>query len=343
MSTIQDVAKLAGVSTATVSRVLNSYAHVSPQIAERVMGAVDRLGYEPNHMAKSLRTLKTQRIIVTVPDIANVFFSNVIRGVEEAAFAAGYAVLLGDVGFSGSSEEAYAGLLRRKEADGLIFLGHKLPDALAETVARLGAAAPVVNGCEFSDEMNVSSVHIDNGRAAADVMDYLYGLGHRRVGIVTGHMRGPINRDRLNGVQASTARHGRTEELQVVSGDYTVESGADLGARLLAGPERPTALFCFSDDMAFGAIHAVRRAGLNCPHDVSVVGFDDIRLARFAAPALTTVRQPMREIGRKTVELLLGIIEGGVRQRVNLTLDHELVVRESTAPPRRDRIPSATL
>ncbi len=334
MSTIQDVARLAGVSTATVSRVLNSYAHVSPQVSARVLSAIDRLGYEPNHMAKSLRTLKTSRLIVTVPDIANVFFSNVIRGVEEAAFAAGYTVLLGDVGFSGSSEESYAGLLRRKEADGLIFLGHKLPDALGDMVERLGAAAPVVNGCEFSDDMGVSSVHIDNARAAADVMDYLYRLGHKTIGIITGHMRGPINRDRLSGVEASAARHGRLKDLRVVSGDYSIEAGTELATRLLKDTPRPTAIFCFSDDMAFGAMHAIRTASLSCPQDVSVAGFDDIRLSRFVTPTLTTVRQPMAEIGRKTVELLIGIIENGVRERVNLTLDHELVVRESTAAPK---------
>lgn len=333
MSTINDVAKLAGVSTATVSRVLNDYAHVSPAVLEKVMGAIDQLGYEPNQMAKSLRTLKTSRLIVTVPNIANAFFAHIIRGVEEAALAAGYTVLLGDVGF-GDSEDAYAALLRRKEADGMIFLGHTLPASLNDLVTKKGAAAPIVNGCEFSDSLSVSSVHIDNALAARQIMDHLYGLGHRRIGVITGDLRSPISRDRLQGVTASADQHGRSNDLTILTGDYSIECGAEMTRQLLAQAKRPTALFCFSDDMAFGALHAIRAAGLTCPADISVAGFDDVHLSRFSTPSLTTVRQPMHEIGRKTVDLLLGIINGGITERVNITLAHELVIRESTAAPK---------
>jgi LacI family repressor for deo operon, udp, cdd, tsx, nupC, and nupG len=334
MSTINDVAKLAGVSTATVSRVLNDYAHVSPAVLEKVMGAIDQLGYEPNQMAKNLRTLKTSRLIVTVPNIANAFFAHIIRGVEEAALSAGYTVLLGDVGFHGTSEDAYAGLLRRKEADGMIFLGHTLPVSLNDLVAKKGASAPIVNGCEFSDSLSVSSVHIDNALAARQIMDHLYALGHRRIGVITGDLRSPISRDRLQGVTASADQHGRSNDLTILTGNYSIECGAELTAQLIGQAKRPTALFCFSDDMAFGALHAIRAAGLTCPADMSVAGFDDVHLSRFSAPSLTTVRQPMHEIGRKTVELLLNIIDGGATERVNITLDHELVFRESTAAPK---------
>ena len=334
MSTISDVARLAGVSTATVSRVLNGYEHVSTDTAVRVTEAIEQLGYAPNAMAKSLRTLKASRIIVTVPDIANPFFASIIRGAEETAQAAGYAVLLGDIGSHPDSEEVYAGLLRRREADGLIFLGHHIPDSLAEMVERRGAAAPVVNGCEYTDSMPVSSVHIDNVAAAREVMDHLSGLGHRCVGVITGDMSSPISRDRLKGVKDSAAAHRLTDSLNVVSGDYSIESGARLTAELMASNPRPTAVFCFSDDMAMGACHTLREAGLDCPRDVSVVGFDDIAPSRFAAPPLTTVRQPMREIGVKTVELLIDILEKGTSRRVNLTLPHELVLRASTAAPK---------
>lgn len=333
MSTISDVANLAGVSTATVSRVLNGYTHVSPRVLERVEKAIAELGYEPNAMAKSLRTLKSNRIVVTVPDIANPFYANIIRGVEETASAAGYAVLLGDIGSAAGSDEAYAALLKRKEADGLIFLGHSLPDSLQERVKREGAAAPVVNGCEFSGSLPVSSVNIDNTAAAREMIEHLHGLGHRRIGVITGDMASPTSRGRLSGVEAA-ARDLGIRDIQIVNGDYTIESGIARAAELIQGDNRPTAIFCFSDDMAFGAIHALRGAGLNCPDDVSVAGFDDLRLAKYAQPALTTIRQPMHEIGVKTVELLLDIIENGGVERVNVTLGHELVVRASTAAPR---------
>ena len=194
MATIQDVAREAGVSTATVSRVFSAPELVLEPTRQKVMEAVHRLGYEPNFAAKSLRTLRTEKILVTVPDISNPFFSQVIRGVEEAALAAGYSVLLGDTRHEEAREEQYALMFRRKEADGLIFLGHRLPDILAELLAAKGPRTPIVNGCEFRPGLAVSSAHIDNERAAAEVMDHLYGLGHVRVGVVTGPLASPISR-----------------------------------------------------------------------------------------------------------------------------------------------------
>ena len=206
MTTIQDVARSAGVSTATVSRVFSAPDQVAEGTRARVREAVADLGYIPNLAAKTLRTLRTNKILVTVPDISNPFFSQVIRGVEEAATAAGYAVLLGDTRHDEAREEQYAQMLLRKEADGLIFLGHRLPDTLADMVATLGPRTPIVNGCEFSPGLAVSSAHIDNERAAAEAMAHLYDLGHRRVGVITGPLISPISRDRLAGVRRTAAR-----------------------------------------------------------------------------------------------------------------------------------------
>ena len=334
MPTTEDVARAAGVSTATVSRVLSGYPHVSPEVRARVIEAVGQLGYAPNANAKSLRTTRTQKILVTVPDIANIFFSSIILGVEAAAAAAGYTVLLGDVSLSGDSDANYAGMLRRKEADGLIFLGHKLPEITREMIGKDGFRAPIVNGCEFNETSGVSSVHIDNALAAREAMDYLYSLGHRRIGIVTGPMESPISRDRQNGCQVSARAQAAGATLVTVNGDFTVESGEQATYRLLDCDNQITAIFCFSDDMALGALHALRLRGLACPRDVSVVGFDDIKIAKFAYPPLTTVRQPMEEIGRKAVALLLDILEGRATQLRSLTLAHELVPRESTAAVR---------
>ncbi|MBB6252056.1 LacI family DNA-binding transcriptional regulator [Nitrospirillum iridis] len=335
MPTIQDVARRARVSTATVSRVLSTPEVVSETTRERVMSAVESLGYEPNHAAKSLRTLRTAKIVVTVPDISNPFFSSVIRGAEEAAQAAGYSVLLGDTRDSAAREDQYAGMLRRKEADGLIFLGHRLPATLADLIARQGAKAPVVNGCEFSPGLGVSSAHIDNTAAAAEAMDLLYGLGHRAIGVITGPLISPISRDRLAGVRAAAARHGAEARLRVATGDFSVESGEREAKALLSDPNGPSALFCFSDEMAMGALAAIRQAGRRCPDDISLVGFDDIRFARYLDPALTTVSQPMEEIGRTAVGLLLEILRGAQAGPRSVTLPHRLVVRGSTGPARR--------
>ena len=333
MATIQDVARDAGVSTATVSRVFSAPELVLESTRDKVMEAVNRLGYEPNFAAKSLRTLRTEKILVTVPDISNPFFSQVIRGVEEAALAAGYSVLLGDTRHQETREEQYAAMFRRKEADGLIFLGHRLPDVLADMVAAKGPRTPIVNGCEFRPGLAVSSAHIDNERAAAEVVDYLHGLGHVRIGVVTGPLVSPISSDRLAGVLSAAQRHGRASALRIAIGDFSIESGVRQTGELLDEPGRPTAIFCFSDEMAMGALEAIRQRGLRCPEDVSLVGFDDIRFAQYLHPKLTTVSQPKEQIGHEVVRLLLDILSGRATALQNVTLPHQLVVRSSTAPP----------
>lgn len=332
MATIQDVAREAGVSTATVSRVLSAPGVVAKATRERVMAAVASLGYAPNVAAKSLRTLKTGKILVTVPDISNPFFSQVIRGVEEAATAAGYSVLLGDTRHAPEREEQYGQMLRRKEADGLIFLGHRLPPEMADMVAAMGPRAPIVNGCEYSPGLGVSSAHIDNAAAAFEAMEHLYGLGHTRVGVITGPLASPLSRDRLTGAREAAARRGLTEALSVATGDFSIESGLAQTLELLRLDPRPTAVFCFSDEMAIGALEALRRSGLACPADVSLVGFDDIRYAQHLDPPLTTVHQPMEHIGHETVRLLLEILSGAAPVVSHVTLAHRLVVRASTAP-----------
>jgi LacI family repressor for deo operon, udp, cdd, tsx, nupC, and nupG len=333
LATIQDVARTAGVSTATVSRVLSAPERVAAPTREKVMAAVASLAYAPNDAAKSLRTLRTEKILVTVPDISNPFFSQVIRGVEEAAHAAGYSVLLGDTRHEPEREEQYGRMLRRKEADGLIFLGHRLPESLTEMVAAQGARTPIVNGCEFSPELGVSSAHIDNERAAFDAMEHLYGLGHMHVAAITGPLASPLSRDRLAGVKAAAVARGRDGSLRIATGDFSIESGLEQTLALLGAGPRPTALFCFSDEMAMGALEALRRSGLRCPQDISLIGFDDIRYAQHLDPPLTTVSQPMDRIGQEVVRLLLEILAGEADGVQNVTLPHRLVLRASTAAP----------
>lgn len=334
MATIQDVARSAGVSTATVSRVLSAPERVADATRRRVMTAVTALGYAPNQAAKMLRTLRTEKILVTVPDISNPFFSQVIRGVEQAAQDAGYSVLLGDTRHEADREERFGEMLRRKEADGLIFLGHRLPDSLADMVRAMGPRAPIVNGCEFSPELEVSSAHIDNERAAAEAMAHLYALGHRSVGVLTGPLASPICRDRLAGVHRAAQARGLAANLHVETGDFSIESGLTQARAVLDQAPDISAFFCFSDEMAMGALEALRGRDLSCPGDVSIVGFDDIRYARHLDPPLTTIGQPMDEIGHSTVRLLLDILGGRTDALQQVTLPHALILRASTAAPR---------
>ena len=333
MANIYEVARRAGVSTATVSRVLSQPEVVAPATRKRVMAAVERLGFTPNSAAKNLRTLRTAKLLVTVPDLSNPFFSLILQGIEDAALREGYAVLVGDTQHDDAREERYALMLKRKEADGLIFLGHRLPkEAAAFVRAMPPGRAPVVNGCEFTPRLGIPSVHIDNATAASDAMDHLYRLGHRRIGIITGPLVSPLSRDRLSGATARAKKARAERDFVVMNGDFSIESGAVASERLLGRREPPTAIFCFNDEMAIGVIETARRRKLRVPDDLSVVGFDDIRFARYVDPPLTTVAQPMRQIGEGTVRLLLEIVRGNPTPE-SVTLPHTLVVRSSTAPP----------
>jgi LacI family repressor for deo operon, udp, cdd, tsx, nupC, and nupG len=335
VANIRDVAREAGVSIATVSRVLSRSPLVNAATRTAVEAAVRALGYTPNAAAKSLRTLRSGKLLVTVPDIANPFFALILQGIEAAALRAGYSVLLGDTQHDDDREQRYALMLQRREADGLIFLGHKLPKAAATLVKSMaGGTAPVVNGCEFSPSLGVPSVHIDNAKASFEAVDHLCQLGHRRIGVVTGPLVSPLSRDRLKGAMARANREKARVALTVAGGDFSIESGIAAGEQLLAGVKAPTGIFCFNDEMAIGVLHAARQRSLRVPDDLSVVGFDDIRFAQYVEPPLTTVHQPMRELGEATVRLLLDILRGNVKDAVSVTLPHALIVRGSTAPPR---------
>lgn len=333
MPTIIEVAALAGVSTATVSRVLSQPERVSERTRERVLEVVQSTGYAPNVAARTLRTLRAAKILLTVPDISNPFFASVIRGAEEAARDAGYAVVVGDTRHDAQVEDQYAEMLSRREVDGLIFLGHRLPESLRPLLTQQGSAAPIVNGCEYSPEIGVPSVHIDNAAAGEDAVEHLIALGHRDIGVITGDAISPLTRDRLAGALRAAERHGLGDRLHVRSGDWSAPSAFEEARGLLE--QGVTGIFCFSDEMALGAISAIRQAGLSCPEDVSVVGFDDLPLASYFQPALTTIAQPKGDIGRQAVELLVDILRGGESSTRQITLPHELVVRRSTSAPAR--------
>lgn len=330
MPTIIEVAAMAGVSTATVSRVMSQPERVARETRQRVLKVVETLGYTPNVAARALRTLRAAKILLTVPDISNPFFASVIRGAEEAARDAGYAVMLGDTRHDPEVEDQYAEMLSRREVDGLIFLGHRLPSSLEPLLLREGASAPIVNGCEYSPEIGVPSVHIDNAAASDEAVDHLILLGHGDIGVVTGPPISPISRDRLSGAMRAARRHGIEDRLHVRTGDYSARSGCEQASDLL--DRKVTAIFCFGDEMAMGAIRAISQAGLSCPDQVSVVGFDDLPLARFFQPPLTTIAQPKGSIGRRAVEMLVDILRGIELPAQQVTLPHELIIRSSTAP-----------
>ncbi|MGS1076927.1 LacI family DNA-binding transcriptional regulator [Pseudoxanthomonas beigongshangi] len=332
MATIYDIAKHVGVSAGTVSRALSRPEKVLPATRKRIEQAAAALGYVPNTVARTLKTQRSSKILVTVPDIANPFFAQILQGAEEAAQAADYAVLLGDTQHQPDREERYAQMLPRNEADGLIVLGHRLPPTAQEIVRQLGATAPVVNGSEFDPALGIPSVHIDNAAASRTAMEHLYGLGHERIAVVGGPTDNPLHQQRLEGARIAARARGRLRLLSIVPGDFSVESGYAAAKKLFGQTPAPTAAFCFSDQMALGMLAACRDLGIRVPEDFSIVGFDDLASSRYLNPPLTTISQPMREIGVRAVKLLLAIIEG-VDVPHQQTLDFSLMLRGSTAAP----------
>ena len=333
---IFDVAKRAGVSIATVSRVLTQPDVVAPATRRKVMAAVDRLGYAPNASAKNLRVRSTRKLLVTVPFITRLVWSTILLGIQDLANQEGYAVLLGDTRFDRTREERYVQMFREQQADGLIFLGHQVGDDIAGIVRRhRDTVAPVVNVMGIQPSVRVPSIQIDNAAAATDAMDHLYRMGHKRIGIVTGGSPSFVTTHRLRGALARAKKARAEQDVLVEQGDFSVESGVVCSERLLAGPKPPTAIFCFNDEMALGVLHTARHRKLRVPDDLSVVGVDDIHHARFWDPPLTTVAMPMRDMGEHAVRVLLGILTNGERPADRIVLPHTLVIRSSTAPPGR--------
>jgi len=330
MVKITDVARHAGVSTATVSRVLNNNARVAPELRRQVEESVRELGYKLNVAARSLRTQRSSKILVCVPDISNPFFADIIRGAEEAAREAGFSVMLGDTGGDPELEDLYAAMLERREVDGVFILGHRIPEPIRVLLdERNRDFQPIVHGCEYGPSIEIPSVHIDNMAAGGEPIRHLLDLGHREIGVITGPLDSPLSRDRLEG--ARVASHEVPDcRLHVREGDFSVQAGFDLTRELLG--ERATAIFCFSDMMAFGVLRALADEGRDCPGEVSVIGFDDIEMAGYAVPRLTTVAQPRFEIGVEGINLILRRLEGTLAETASIVLGHSLTLRDSTGP-----------
>lgn len=325
--TVKEIAAIAKVSVATVSRALQRPEIVSEETRQRIHEVVKRLGYTPNALARNLRTARTRLIIALLPDIANPFFSEVIRGIEQVAHENGYSVLLGETQSSLVREQAYADMVAARQADGIITMSHRVP------AIPIDGRLPVVNACEYVKDKKISSVYIDNVAAAGAAVDYLVTLGHRDIAFIAGPSSSPICVDREQGYQLALQRAKIPANPGLTAvGDFSIEAGERAIDLFLSQGQSFSAVFCSNDEMAIGAMRALISHGLRVPEDVSVVGFDDIRFARYTSPPLTTVAQPKNALGREAMTMLIELLndpEVPPRKRV---LSAELVVRGSTAP-----------
>jgi LacI family repressor for deo operon, udp, cdd, tsx, nupC, and nupG len=333
---IQDVARLAAVSTATVSRTLAQPERVSPEARARVFEAIAKTGYVPNPAARSLRSQKSRMVLVVLPNIDNIFFSKILRGIEEVLFEAGYGMIIGDLDGSHDREARFADFTAAGQVDGALLLnGHLFGQSRDGAGTAPKATVPLVALCEAIPGADIPQIEVENGAAARRMTLYLASLGHRRIGYVRGPAGNVLEHERHKGYREGLREAGLEHDPALVwDGDYTLEAGARVGALIAGRRVRPDAVFCSNDEMAIGLMRSLRSAGLRIPDDISVAGFDDIEFAAMVEPSLTTVRQPRRELGRTAAKILVDVLNGRPAPD-RLRLHTELVVRASTAPRKR--------
>ncbi|MGM0877305.1 MAG: LacI family DNA-binding transcriptional regulator [Bacillota bacterium] len=325
---MSDVAKLANVSPATVSRVLSNPEMVSKETREKVLAVIDQVNYKPHIVARQFRTKETKIILVVVPDITSAFFSKVLRGIEHVAVSNGYQVILGDTENDIEREREYINLLLQKQADGMVLLTARLDKTKLEEISN---HFPMVLACEYMDGLNIPTVSIDNISSARKATEHLILQGHTKIAHITGPINVILSRDRLRGYQQAMMSHDiDIDPAYIQEGDFTFESGYNQMLKLLALETPPTAVFAFNDEMAIGAIKAAKDSSLNVPKDLAVVGFDNIKMSTVIEPNLTTIDQPKYAIGKKAMELLLKLINGESINKKKFVMTDELIIRESS-------------
>lgn len=328
MSTIQDVAKMANVSVATVSRVINNSPSVAPETRETVLHSIKQLNYQPNLLGRNLRRMETRMIIVLLPNISNPFYARVVKGIEDIGHKNGYNVLLCNTDSDINRERLYIDLLKNRLSDGVIFMA---PELCKEELSSIKDSFPVVQCCEYREGADVSYVSIDNTAASYKAVMHLINQGHKRIGMISSSTHVLSIKQREEGYKKALQDSGlKFDSSLIVHGDYSYKSGLRLGKHLLSMNERPTAIFAISDIMAVGVIRSARENGLRIPDDLAVIGFDNISLASMCEPLLTTISQPKYDMGCIAMELLLKQIKSGNKEPQYIFLEHELIIRETT-------------
>jgi DNA-binding LacI/PurR family transcriptional regulator len=335
VATIREVAREAGVSIATVSHALSGKRPVSGTTRRRVAAAIDRLGYRPNRIAAAMSTGKTETLGMVVPDIANPFFGGLLGTVERAAAGRGYTVVACSSELDAELEARSVAKLRDRRVDALIYLaGTSRPNSALAEVDRAGT--PLVALDEELDDLpgSASVLTVDNELGGTLAADHLLGLGHRALGAIAGPLGLPTARARLRGFcrRAAAARAPVPPHRIAEAAAYTHDAGRAAALELLRRELDVTAIFCGNDLIALGALDTARKLGFAVPGRLSVVGFDDIVFSGLISPPLTTIRQPLAELGKEAATLAIDLVEGNQLGPVRRRLPVELVVRSSTAP-----------
>lgn len=324
--TLEDVAKRAKVSTATVSRCLNAPEKVVEATRLRVLEAVDALGYSPHFGARVMAAKRTNTIGAIIPTMENAIFAEGLQAFQETLSAAGYDLLLASSSYDPAQEAAQIRSLVARGADGLLLIGHERDTAIEGFLAQRGL--PVVAAWAYDAGAALPSVGFDNYAAMRALVDEVLALGHRRIGYITAPVaQNDRARARLQAVQDAVG-----DGLMVAEAAYGIEAGGGAFSALMSGDSPPTAVMCANDVQAVGALTRARDMGLRVPEDVSLTGFDDMALSRVVLPAITTVRVPHNAMGQAAAQMLLAIVEGG-EAPAPICLETRMIRRASLGPP----------
>src|SRR6266700_212581 len=328
--TIKDVAAHAAVSVATVSAVLNANKYVSPELERRVRASIAVLGYERNSLAQSLKTQTSLTIGLIISDIANPFFTSVVRGVEDVANQQNYSLILGNTDENPEKEKSYIRLLESKRVDGLILAATAGSHEYLQSLPT--QHLPLVTLDRSLFEWGIDSVLVDNVAGARKAVEHLIQLGHRRIGMVTGIAGITTTRERFSGYQSALeAHHIAIDASLIAEADSRIEGGKQAALQLLTqNNARPTALFAMNGLMVIGILQALEELGLRCPEDIALVGFDDFVWSSVLHPRLTVVRQPTYEIGQKAALLLFERLKRRDAPAQEVRLQPQLIIRESS-------------
>jgi DNA-binding LacI/PurR family transcriptional regulator len=331
MASIKDIARVANVSYATVSRALRNSPLVGAETRELICKIADEQGYRVSAVARSLVTKRTCTIGVVVTNVADPFVGEVVSGIEEVAQAQGYSLLLASCHADPDREVRAVRLLHERRVDGILVNSSRVGALYMPLLVKINAPIVLINN-QYPGEF-IFSVTIDNVNAARDATRHLVELGHQRIGYIGNQFGLQADTDRFAGYRQVLEEAGIGFQPELVAhGDAKPEGGMRGMERLLALPERPTAVFCYNDMEAIGAMRVARQYGLRVPTDFSIVGMDDVFLASYTDPPLTTIQQPMQQMGRKAAQILLDLFSGG-KPESRVKLPGKLIVRQSTAAP----------
>lgn len=326
MASIKDVAAEAGVSVATVSRVLNSHPSVSPAARARVLAAVESLGYRPNAVARSLRTAQTRTLGLVISDVLNPYFTALARSVEEAARTLGYSVIIGNADERPELQDHHVRTLLDRRIDGLLVSPTDGGSPLMLDTA--ASSTPMVFVDRWIPGVDVPVVRADGRAAVRDLVAHLHGIGHRRLAIIAGPAATTTGSERVEAFREALGAYGLPLPADYIGqGDFQADSGRRATERFLTLPEPPHVIFAADNLMALGALDAIRAHGLRVPHDIALAAFDDIPWFVHTDPPITAIAQPTGDLGRAAVQALVDRIVG--RRPQSVTLPARLVVRRS--------------